>query len=289
MQQFHTRSYQYGQVSKMCDRMYNLLAICTTLSPGPVDDGSGIMPLVREQLGDKLTEMARGSEGLPIFQELYLSSCPKFIAANPPPFEDEQLYSLYTANPPQDPPTRHLGLFLADVKAQLSVPTTRSLLKLYTSIDAAKLGSFLDEDEEAVLQQMMVLKQHSRTTKWTEGGLLEGKRTVTNNLDFFIDNGAIQVAETTESRRFATHFIRCVLDTLIRSFALPLSSPLTYPFYPSCQHLQESRGRPARPRADPRRPSPGTQGSRHRRCPRCWRCGCSASAEEGCLDPVVDG
>lgn len=60
MQQFHTRSYQYGQVSKMCDRMYSLLAICTTLSPGPVDEGSGIMPLVREQLGDKLTEMSRG-------------------------------------------------------------------------------------------------------------------------------------------------------------------------------------------------------------------------------------
>jgi translation initiation factor 3 subunit L len=46
----------------------------------------------------------------------------------------------------------------------------------------------LDEDEEKVLQEMMVLKQNSRTVKWSEGPLLEGKRVVNNNLDFVIDN-----------------------------------------------------------------------------------------------------
>ena len=128
------------------------------------------------------------AEGLPVFQDLYLSSCPKFISANPPPYEDADSYAAYVADPPIDPPQRHLGLFLEDVNAQLSVPSTRSLLKLYTSIDAAKLGTFLDVEEEEVLQQMMVLKQNSRTFKWAEGGLLEGNRTVTNNRDFFIDN-----------------------------------------------------------------------------------------------------
>ncbi|KAL7409419.1 eukaryotic translation initiation factor 3 subunit 6 [Mrakia frigida] len=270
MQQFHTRSYQYGQVSKMCDRMYALLAICTTLSPGPVDEGSGIMPLVREQLGDKLTEMSRGAEGLPIFSDLYLSSCPKFISANPPPYEDANAYEAYIADPPIDPPQRHLALFLEDVKAQLAVPSTRSLLKLYTSIDAAKLGTFLDIEEEEVLQQMMVLKQNSRTFKWSEGGLLEGTRTVTNNLDFFIDNGLIQVAETTESRRFATHFIRKaeaaqrVLESIRNSplpalkTAAPAVAPTTAtPSAPS----QQQRSTPSSGGGKPRKGAWGSGGA----------------------------
>jgi translation initiation factor 3 subunit L len=65
----------------------------------------------------------------------------------------------------------------------------RSFLKLYTSIDAGKLASFLEEDEESVLEKMMNLKNASRTFghKQGEGTLLDGERLVTNNLDFSID------------------------------------------------------------------------------------------------------
>lgn len=207
-----------------------------------------------------------------MFQDLYLSSCPKFISANPPPYEDADSYAAYVADPPIDPPQRHLGLFLEDVNAQLSVPSTRSLLKLYTSIDAAKLGTFLDVEEEEVLQQMMVLKQNSRTFKWAEGGLLEGNRTVTNNLDFFIDNGLIQVAETTESRRFATHFIRKaeaaqrVLET-IRSSPLPVNKaavaaapPAATPAPSAPAPSQQTRSTPTT--GKPRKGAWGTGGTR---------------------------
>jgi translation initiation factor 3 subunit L len=189
MQQFHTRSYQYGAISKTCDRMYALLAICTSLAPGPVDDASGIIPAMKEQLGDKLAEMARGTDALDTYEELYLSACPKFISANPPPYEDPSSYALYTADPPADPPARHAALFLDDVRALAAVPKTRSLLKLYTSIGAEKLGTLIDEDAERVLEDMMVLKQASRTYKNTgESGLMNGSRAVVNNLDFFVDN-----------------------------------------------------------------------------------------------------
>lgn len=64
----------------------------------------------------------------------------------------------------------------------------RSFLKLYTSIDAAKLASFLDEDEDAVLEKMMNLKSASRTYGYKEGSLLDGDRLNVGNLDFTINN-----------------------------------------------------------------------------------------------------
>ena len=92
-----------------------------------------------------------------------------------------------------EPAQRHLQLFLADVRAQASAPTLRSFLKLYTSLDARKLASFLDSDEEEMVQQMMVLKQCSRRVGRVgnvgEGnrGLLEGETITTSDLDFVID------------------------------------------------------------------------------------------------------
>ena len=73
------------------------------------------------------------------------------------------------------------------------VPSVRNLLKLYTSIDAAKLSAFMqtadDDGEEDVLQHLMVLKAASRTYAkgQGDGSLLDGDRIVTNNLDFTID------------------------------------------------------------------------------------------------------
>lgn len=130
------------------------------------------------------------------FKELFLGACPKYLTVNPPPYEDNELLQQYIANPPQDPTNRHIELFLSDVKAVSGVVASRNLLKLYTSIDAAKLSAFLGESgegdkEEEVLQQLMVLKAASRTYARPQGdkstSLLDGERIVTNNLDFTID------------------------------------------------------------------------------------------------------
>ena len=34
-------------------------------------------------------------EGLPAFEELFLYACPKFIAANPPPYEEGDQLAMY--------------------------------------------------------------------------------------------------------------------------------------------------------------------------------------------------
>ena len=107
-----------------------------------------------------------------------------------------------------DPAQRHCALFLTDVRTLLSVPTLRSFLKLYKSLDTKRLaGLFTDasdkeseipvDAEEELVQQMMVLKQCSRRVGRVgnvgEGnrGLLEGETITTSDLDFVIDEVTI--------------------------------------------------------------------------------------------------
>jgi len=40
-------------------------------------------------------------------------------------------------------------LFLSEVKQQLNIPTTRSVMKLYTTMPVAKLASFLNAESES--------------------------------------------------------------------------------------------------------------------------------------------
>ncbi|KAK4689290.1 translation initiation factor 3 subunit L, partial [Tremellales sp. Uapishka_1] len=209
MKQYHTRSYQYGSIQKQCERMYALLAICTTLSPGPSDDS--IMSIVKEQHGDSLAIMQRGGEeAIKTFSDLFKQSCPKYLSPISPPYEDGPALEAWIKAPPPDATDRHLELFLSDVSALKGVPTVRNLLKLYTSIDASKLAAFLTGDEDEVLEQLMVLKAASRTYGKSagEGSLLDGERIVTNNLDFTIESSMVHVEETTSHRRFAGFFIR---------------------------------------------------------------------------------
>ncbi|TFK37025.1 eukaryotic translation initiation factor 3 subunit 6 [Crucibulum laeve] len=222
MRQYHTRSYQYDQISKTADRMYALFAVCNALSPTRLDDN--IANIAKERYGEQYAKMARGGpEALPAFEELFLYACPKFISANAPPYDDPAaLSALLTPSSPSDSPSeaasaqtdathRHLELFLADVAAQAPVPTLRSFLKLYTSLDAKKLANFLDADEEEMVQELMVMKQASRSLSrvpGTEGNLLEGQVITTSDLNFVINENMVHIAESTVGRRYAGWFIK---------------------------------------------------------------------------------
>jgi translation initiation factor 3 subunit L len=135
-------------------------------------------------------------------------ACPKFISANSPPYDDPAAISqllnasptdspsqrtteLPTAATHTDPAHRHLRLFLSDVTAQSPVPTLRSFLKLYTSLGSKKLANFLDADEEEIVQEMMVMKQASRSVSrigTEKGSLLDGQTITTSDLNFVIDD-----------------------------------------------------------------------------------------------------
>ena len=115
------------------------------------------------------------------------------------------------------------------------MPTLRSFLKLYTSLGAKKLANFLDADEEEMVQEMMVMKQVSRSLsrvgdKAEKGGLLDGQTISTSDLNFVIDEvlfqcffpyshsqlnvsmifkqNMVHIAESTVGRRYAGWFIK---------------------------------------------------------------------------------
>lgn len=111
------------------------------------------------------------------------------MSANPPPYDDPEALAQYVEGPIVEPAQRHLQNFLVDVRTQAPVPTLRSFLKLYASLDTSKLASFLDVDEEEMVQQMMVMKQASRSISriGSEKGHLEGQTISSSDLDFVID------------------------------------------------------------------------------------------------------
>jgi translation initiation factor 3 subunit L len=154
---------------------------------------------VKERYSEQLSKMSSRNpeEAIPAFEELFLYACPKFMAANPPPYDDPAaLATLLSSEPQPDPAHRHLGLFLSDVKAQSPVPTLRSFLKLYTSLDAKKLANFLDADEESMVQQMMAMKVATRSVSrvGNEKGLLEGTTISTSDLNFVINEVCLSLS-----------------------------------------------------------------------------------------------
>lgn len=155
--------------------MYALTAICVALCPTRLDDT--IHATLRDKHGDQFATMQRGGpDALPVFEKLFLSACPKFISPIPPDFDKPENNV--------DPSLHHLQIFMADVKNSMLTPTLKSYVKLYTTMDLKKLAAFIEVDPEALRTQLLVYKQRSRQTKWTEGGLLEGDTVNTSDLDF---------------------------------------------------------------------------------------------------------
>ncbi|KAF8317673.1 eukaryotic translation initiation factor 3 subunit 6 [Clavulina sp. PMI_390] len=229
MRPYHTRSYQYDQINKMADRMYALLALGITMSPTRLDENTMIG--LKERVGEQYGKLQRGEYESGAFEELFMFACPKFIASQPPPYEDLALLEKYKAQPPIEPAARHLAIFLQDVRALQPVQTLRTMLKLYTSLDAAKLANFLDQDEETLVQQLMALKLASRSVSRAgiEGGkLLDGETISTSDTDFAINDNVVKIVESTIGRRYGSLFIRNT-EYAERIFDNLKSSPLPKP------------------------------------------------------------
>lgn len=207
LRQYHTRTAQYDQISKMGDRMYALLAIACSLCPTRLDEN--VQTAMREKNGEQYNKMSRGGqESLAAFEELFMFACPKFITGNAPPYHDAEALQAFATSPTLDPAQHQLRIFLSDVKTQLSNANIRSFLRLYTTLGTDKLANFLEVDEEDLIEELMVAKASTRSIKWNEGGLLEGQVINTSDLDFVIDLNMVHIAESRVGRKFGEWFMR---------------------------------------------------------------------------------
>lgn len=118
--------------------MYALLAMCVALCPTKLDES--IQASLRDKHAEHLAKMQRGDESAATFEELFMYACPKFISPVPPNYEKP-------VNTQHEPAKHQLRMFLQEVRSQMFVPTIRSYLKLYTTLDVAKLAEFLEETD----------------------------------------------------------------------------------------------------------------------------------------------
>jgi translation initiation factor 3 subunit L len=196
---FQKGGNNYDAIAKKNDQMYALIAICVALHPTRLDDT--IHSALREKYGEQFYRMQKGGpEALPVFEELFRSSCPKFINPTPPDFD----------NPASnvDPVDHHTAIFMDEVKNTLFNPTIRSYLKLYTTMDLKKLAGFLEVSPEQLRSWLLVNKQRSRQIRWVEGGLLDGEPAIANDLDYALEDDLIHVSETKTGRRLVDWYLR---------------------------------------------------------------------------------
>jgi len=197
----HTRSYQHEQIVKKNEQMYALLAVALTLHPQRLDDN--IRSRLKEKYGDKMLRMQRGDKS--VYQELFSYACPKFVTPAAPRYDEVPLL-----NYSQEALQLQLKLFMNEVNQQELLPTIRSYLKLYTTIPIAKLAQFLELDEDTFRTQLLCVKHKTNNLVWAEGAAHSGSSVAAADIDFFIDNDMIHIADTKIARRYGDYFIRLI-------------------------------------------------------------------------------
>lgn len=213
-QLYSSRSYQNDQINKQTEQMYHLLAICLVLHPQCIDES--IQQVLREKnYNDNMYKMQCGD--MEVFRNFFMFACPKFVSPCAPPFEMQDDFV-------KEPLEHQTQVFMDEVKQQLELPTIRSYLKLYTTLPLQKLASFMDKNDRSngserdndravskLMTQLLCFKHKMNNVVWTKGGGLEGKFQSGSELDFYIDNDMIHIADTKVSHRYGDFFIRKIL------------------------------------------------------------------------------
>jgi len=207
-QLYSTRSYQNDQINKQAEQMYHLLAICLVLHPQYIDES--IQQILREKnYHDAMFKMQCGD--LDVFKSFFVYACPRFVSPCPPP-----------ADAPMDdyvkePLEHQLMVFMDEVRQQIDLPTTRSYLKLYTTLPISQLASFInpnatEDDVRKLLLRLLCFKHKMRNLVWSKGASgLDGTFKSGSELDFYIDDDMIHIADTKVSHRYADFFVRKML------------------------------------------------------------------------------
>ncbi|XP_055382687.1 eukaryotic translation initiation factor 3 subunit L [Condylostylus longicornis] len=209
-QLYSTRSYQNDQINKQTDQMYHLLAICLVLHPQYIDES--IQQVLREKnYHDAMCKMQCGD--LDTFKKFFISACPKFVSLQSTSTDPTEDYG-------KEQMEHQLQVFMDEVRQQKELPIIRSYLKLYTTLPLEKLASFMSQNSEQVddrqidnlLIHLLCFKHKMKNIVWSKGSSgLDGKFQSGSELDFYIDNDMIHIADTKVAHRYGDFFIRKIL------------------------------------------------------------------------------
>ncbi|XP_022105099.1 eukaryotic translation initiation factor 3 subunit L-like [Acanthaster planci] len=208
-------SYQVDLIKKINEQIYTLLGIALTLHPMRIDESVHMQ--LKEKMGDKLTKMQKGD--MQTFEECFSFSCPRFLSPVPPNYDIAQ------GNFHREPFSLQMKVFREEIQQQLAIPTIRSFLKLYTTMPISKLAAFLEMSEEDFRTHLLCFKHKMKNLVWTKGTSgLAGDFQSASEVDFYIDQDMIHIADTKVARRYGDFFIRQIhkFDEFNRSLKKPV-------------------------------------------------------------------
>lgn len=158
---------------------------------------------------DDIYKMQMGD--LDVFKNFFIFGSPKFVSPCPPAADAPCVDYV------KEPMEHQTQVFMDEVRQQIELPIIRSYLKLYTTLPLAKLASFMNKEVDDrktanLLIQLLCFKHKMKNIVWTKGTSgLEGKFSSGSELDFYIDNDMIHIADTKVSHRYGDFFIRKIL------------------------------------------------------------------------------
>lgn len=184
---FYSRFADYDQMSKLAEKALALLMIAQFLCPGQrVTDQ--IHAMLREKYSDKQNKLQKGE--LSALTETFGFAAPKFIlpaVSFPAPTGDAPVNRSVEAS------QRQQRAFADLVTRQQHVPAIRSYIKLYRSIDLAKLALFRGVDIERARAELMALKVQGEQLK--------------SDVHFYISDDVVYVDEEASNQRTGEFFL----------------------------------------------------------------------------------
>ncbi|KAI5718766.1 hypothetical protein M8J76_000056 [Diaphorina citri] len=214
--------FQNDQINKQTEQMYHLLAISLVLHPQCIDES--IQQVLRDKnYHEKMFKMQMGD--VQEFENCFLFACPKFLSATPPSVTDPS--EATTDDYVKEAIKHQTQVFMDEVNQQKMLPTIRSYLKLYTTLPLSKLATFMgndragqdseierdvDKETKSLITHLLAFKHKMKNVVWTRGPSgLEGTFQSGSELDFYIDNEMIHIADTKVAHRYGDFFIRKII------------------------------------------------------------------------------
>jgi translation initiation factor 3 subunit L len=197
--QYFSRMSNSNEINKWNDKMLALLAISVSLCPGQRVD-ENVHSTLREKYSEKMLRMQRGE--MVAFDETFSYACPKFILPSMPDFDRP-------SNQSQEAYQIQVRIFEQEVSQQLQLPTIRSYLKLYRSIELKKLAGFRDmKDEHDLVKQLLAHKHKTFQMQADEGGSsVGGSMAPSSDVHFYISDSMVHIDETERETRYGEFFI----------------------------------------------------------------------------------
>jgi len=196
MLQAPTRSLLNDMITKQNEQIFHLLAIALNFYPMRIDDS--INSYLKEKYSERLLKLQRGDRDELV--NMFHYACPKFLSPVPPNFEgvtDQYL---------MEPYNQQLKVFIDEVQQQFHISDIRSFLKLYTTLPIAKLASFINKSP-AELKAILLCFKHKMSNIESDQATTEEFRS-SSEVDFYIHNEMVHIADTKVATRFSDFFIR---------------------------------------------------------------------------------